>query len=142
LKRIANLVVPFVAAYFNRSLEYVIFPAVFKEVFISPILKKSGLDYADVNSYRPVSNHLVLSKLLERLLVRQLLDYLTSADLLPPFQSGFRSSHSAKTAVPSDIFSAVDHGDFAVLLLLDLSAAFDTADMFCYNACRNRKNRA
>jgi hypothetical protein len=131
LKRIANLVALFVAAFFNRSLEYGIFPAAFNQAFITPILKKPGLDSADVNSYRPITNLSVLSELLERLVVRQLLAYLTSADLPPPFQSGFRSGHSAETAVLhvlSDMLSAVDRGDFAALLLLDLSAAFDTVD--------------
>jgi len=75
--------------------------------------------------------HVHKSKLLERLVVRQLLDYLTSADLLPTLQSGFRSGHSTETAilrVLSDIILAVDHGDVAGLVLLDLSAAFDTVD--------------
>ena len=57
--------------------------------------------------------------------------YLTDTDLLPPLQSGFRPGHSTESAilcVLSDILLAVDRGDFAVLVLLDLSAAFDTVD--------------
>ena len=63
--------------------------------------------------------------------MRQLMDYLTSADLLPTLQSGFRAAHSTETAVLrvlSDILLAVDSGDVAALILLDLSAAFDTVD--------------
>jgi len=63
--------------------------------------------------------------------VRQLMDYLTSPDLLPTLQSGFRAAHSTETAVLcvlSDILLAVDSGDVAALILLDLSAAFDTVD--------------
>jgi len=59
------------------------------------------------------------------------MEYLSSADLIPPLQSGFRHYHSTKTAVLrvlSDIFQAVDNGDLAALVLLDLSAAFDTVD--------------
>ena len=73
----------------------------------------------------------VLSKLLGRLVVRQLMEYLSSADLMPPLQSGYRQGHSTETAVLrvlSDIFQAVDNGDLAALVLLDLSAAFDTVD--------------
>ena len=57
--------------------------------------------------------------------------YLTSADLLPLLQSGFRQGHSTETAVLrvlSDILQAVDRGDSAALILLDLSAAFDMVD--------------
>ena len=49
----------------------------------------------------------------------------------PSLQSGFRPGHSTETAillVLSKIIQAVDSGDFAALVLLDLSAAFDTVD--------------
>jgi len=100
-------------------------------VFITPVINKPGLDAADDNSYRPISNLSVISKLLERLIVQQLIEYLTSANLLPQLQSGFRQGHSTETAVLrvlSDILQAVDRGDVAALVLLDLSAAFDTVD--------------
>jgi len=54
-------------------------PASFKEAYITPLLKKSDMDPAEVKSYRPISNLSVLSKLLERLVARQLLDHLTIA---------------------------------------------------------------
>jgi len=56
---------------------------------------------------------------------------LTSANLLPSLQSGYRPAHSTETAilhVISELLVAVDYGDFATLTLLDLSAAFDTVD--------------
>jgi hypothetical protein len=53
------------------------------------LVTKPGLDATDVGSYRPISNLSVLSKLLERSVLRQLMKYLTSADLLPPLQSDF-----------------------------------------------------
>jgi len=56
------------------------------------------------------------------------MNYLTSSNLLPPLQSGFRPGHSTESAVLhvlSDVLLAVDRGDFAALALLDLSAAFD-----------------
>ena len=54
-----------------------------------------------------------------------------SANLLPSLQSGFRPGHSSETAVLrvlSDLLEAVDDGDVAILVLLDLSTAFDTID--------------
>jgi len=56
-----------------------------------------------------------------------------SVDLLPPLQSGFRQGHFIETAilrVLSDILQAVDRGDLAALVLLDLSAAFDMVDHY------------
>ena len=131
LKQTADLLAPYLVELFNRSLTAGHFPAGYKQAFITPVVKKPGLDAADASSYRPISNLPVLSKLLERLVVRQLMDYLSTADLLPPLQSGFRAGHSTETAVLrvlSDILEAVDRGDVAALILLDLSAAFDTVD--------------
>ena len=82
LKQVADLVAPFIVELFNRSLAAGYFPAAFKEAFVTPIVKKSGLDATDVSSYRPISNLSVLSTLLERLVLRQLMKYLTSATLL------------------------------------------------------------
>ena len=96
-----------------------------------PVLKKPGLDTTEASLYRTISNLPVISKLLERLVTRQLTDFLQSANLLPSLQSGFRPGHSTETAalqVFSDILEAVDSGDVAALVLLDLSAAFDTVD--------------
>jgi len=72
-----------------------------------------------------------LSKLLERLVTSQLLDYLTAEKLLPNLQSAYKAFHSTETAilkVMSDILMALDNGDIHLLTLLDLSAAFDIVD--------------
>ena len=89
------------------------------------------MDINEVSSYRPISNLPVLSKLLECMVARQLTEYLHLHALLPPLQSSFRPGHSTETAalhVMSGIIDAVDRGDVAALVLLDLSAAFDTVD--------------
>ena len=75
--------------------------------------------------------------LLERIMALQLKSYLQSFDLLPSLKSSFRPGHSTETAVlrvMSDLLEAMDSGDVAALVLfIDLSAAFDTVDhgIFC-----------
>ena len=99
LKQTVDLLAPFVTELFNRSLAAGHFPGRFKDAFITPIVKKAGFDATEACSSRPMYNLPVLSKLLERLVVRQLMNYLTSFDLLPPLQSGFRPGHSTESAV-------------------------------------------
>ena len=89
------------------------------------------MDTADVKSYRPITNLSVISKVLERLVARQLVTYLTQNSLLPDLQSAYRVHHSTETAllkVIGDILLALDSGNLAMLSLLDLSVAFDTVD--------------
>ena len=62
---------------------------------------------------------------MERLVVRQLMGHLSSFDLLPSLQSGFRTGYSTETVVLrvlSDIPLAADR------VLLDMTAAFDTVN--------------
>ena len=63
-------------------------------------------------------------------MANRLLQYLSMNDLLEPRQSACRAWHGTETAllkVQSDLLMVLDDG-CAVLVLLDLSAAFDTTD--------------
>ena len=69
------------------------------------------MDPTETKSYRPISNLSVLSKLLERVVCKQLMSYLQDNRLLPDVQSAFRAHHSTETAVLkvlSDILLALD----------------------------------
>jgi Reverse transcriptase (RNA-dependent DNA polymerase) len=97
-----------------------------------PILKKSDLDHLDTKSYRPIFNLSIVSKLLERLVSRQLVAYHTDNGIFPDLQSAYRANHSTEIAVVkvlSDILTALNSGNLAVLMLLDLSAAFAFASV-------------
>jgi len=123
---------PFLVELFNRSVTLIgVVSTALKLAYITPLLKKVDLDPADARSYRPISNLSVWSKLFERIVARQLIDYLKSSKLLPRLQSAYRAQHSTETAVLrvlADILGAVDRVDLAMLTLLDLSAAFGTVD--------------
>ena len=132
LKLVADLVALFLTELFNHLLSTATVLKVLKSALITPLLKKPDLDSADPRSYRPISNLSVVSKLHQRIVFRQLYNYLSTADLLPRLQSAYRTHHSTETAVLkevlTDILYAVDDGDLSVLALLNLSAAFDTVD--------------
>jgi len=73
----------------------------------------------------------IISKLFERLVAKQPVKFLMDSNLLPDLQSAYQANHSMETAVlevVSDILAALDLGDLAALVLIDLSAAFDTVD--------------
>ena len=57
--------------------------------------------------------------------------YLETNKLIPPLQSAHRKHHSTETAllrVLDGILTSLDHREDVVLVMLDLSAAFDTLD--------------
>jgi len=86
LKKSVNVLAPFLCWLFCRSLERGVVPSSMKSAYITPILKKADLDSSDPKSYRPISNLSVLSKLLERLVSKQLA-LLSLLDLSAAFDS-------------------------------------------------------
>ena len=73
-----------------------------------------------------------MSKLLERIVAKQLLEHITENDLDVKYQSAYKAFHSTETAllrVQNDILQSMDRNEVAILIMLDLSAAFDTVDI-------------
>ena len=84
-----------------------------------------------MKNYRPVSNLTFVSKILEKVVASRLDNHLQKNNLMDDVQSAYRQHHSTETAllkVQTDIMTSLDQGSVAALLMLDLSAAFDTID--------------
>ena len=106
-------------------------PTELKQAVIRPLLKKPSLDYQEFKNFRPISNLTFLSKVIEKVVALQLVDYIDNNGLCEVFQSAYRAYHSTETAllrVYNDIAVSIDNQKSFVLVLLDLSAAFDTVD--------------
>lgn len=102
-----------------------------KESVVTPLLKKAGADPEELANYRPITGIKYLGKLIERAALPQLNHHMISNKLHIPNQSGYKSDHSCETLlvrVINDILLNLDVSKCTVLLLLDLSAAFDTVD--------------
>lgn len=130
-KKCANELAPFLTRLVNMSLETGQVPQEFKRALVKPLLKEASVDSSDLKNFRPVSNLSFASKLLERVVCTQLNNFIKQNNLHNKFQSAYKSNHSTETAllrVQNDLCQAVDHSGAALLVLLDLSAAFDTLD--------------
>ena len=112
----------------NLSIEHNNFPISEKKSIIKPIVK-GNLDTQMLSSYRPVSNLSFLSKIIENVILDQLVSHLERVQAIPDNQSAYRRLYSTETALCSVInglITTLDNGKCAIMILLDLSAAFDT----------------
>jgi hypothetical protein len=131
LLELLDLLLPVIHKIINSSLASGTVPTEFKKAIVKPLLKKASLDPDEFGNYRPVSNLPFISKILERAVADQLTLHLTRNGLQEKFQSAYRAGHSCETAllrIINDLLLMLDKGNTAVLVLLDLSAAFDTID--------------
>ena len=107
-------------------------PTTQKHASVRTRTEKTTLDPDDLNSYRPISNLSFLSKTVERVVAARFDEHVETHNLLPSRQSAYRAHHSTETAVidvHNRIVRNVDRGGHvSVLILLDLSSAFDTVD--------------
>ena len=94
-------------------------------------MKKSDADFEQFKNFRPISNLKVVSTLVEKAVAIQLTDHVISQLLDETFQSAYKNFHSTEKAlvrVQNDMLCAIDNNESVILILLDLSATFDTVD--------------
>ena len=97
-----------------------------KHAIVTPLLKKSDLDPEILSNYRSISNLSFISNLLEKCVASQIRQYRDANDLFDVFQSAYRPAHLVR--IQDDIPHSLDNRNTVILVLLDLSAAFDTVD--------------
>ena len=111
----------------NNSFVTNTFARAWKTAEVTPILKCGNPN--DPNNYRPISLLPIVSKIAERLVHGQLMEYLIRNNKLAVHQSGNRKLHSTETAllyVTDQLLQAMDSKKVSIMVFLDMSKAFDS----------------
>ena len=117
------------------------FPNCWKCPIVTPLLKKSGLEAIHKN-YRPVSNLAFISKIIEKAGLHQYIEYLESNNQLSSQNSAYKPAFSTETLlvkIHSDIMNSMDKQEVTMLILIDLSAAFDTVRLDILTEILNKR---
>ena len=126
LKAIKNELVMPLCMIFNESLSQGIFPTCMKVAEVVPLFKHK--DRREKSNYRPISLIMTLSKLLEKLVYKQVYMFLNATNQLYCSQYGFRTGYSCNQAVcelVGEIAKNTEKNWTTVCVFLDLSKAFD-----------------
>ena len=129
LKLLINRISGVLTHIINISFEHGVFPDRWKLAIIKPIPKI--LCPLTASDFRPISLLPALSKIIEKLVSKQWVFYLTKHCLLDPNQSAYRANHSTHTAllkITDDIFESLEDSEISILIFLDFSKAFDTVN--------------
>ena len=114
----------------NLSLSHGVFAKSWKTSIVKPLLKKVRLDLI-FKSYRPISNLKFLAKLVQKCMLLQFNEHCSLNSLLPLYQSAYRKFFSCETSLwklADNLLSEMENQRVSALVVMDLSAAFDTVD--------------
>ena len=113
----------------NTSILYKKFPTRWKNALVKPLPKINNP--ACVSDYRPISLLPAFSKVIEKLMAKQMIEYLKDTHYFDNLQSAYKPLHSTVTAllnVTDDIYECLENSELVFLVLLDYSKAFDCAN--------------
>ena len=127
LKDGKDLIAPALTKIVNLGYEINKFPDELKVASVKPVHKKDSLN--EPANYRPISILSVLSKVLERAAVDQLVKFFEINNILSPYQHAYKRGHSTVTCLAeltNEIYNNLDKGKIVGLASMDLSKAFDS----------------
>lgn len=129
LKLICPNISPHLTHVFNLCLLSGTFPNQFKDALVVPIHKNGNP--LSPNNYRPISLLPSLSKVLEKLVYGQVIEFLTENNIIFDHQFGFRKNHSTFMPIAllyEEITSALACKKICASIYLDFRKAFDTVN--------------
>jgi hypothetical protein len=126
LKAAANPVSFCLERIFQASLSTGTVPQDWKQANITPVFKKG--ERFKASNYRPVSLTCICSKLLEHIVVSNMMDHFDENSILADCQHGFRSERSCETQLLSltqELHQSLEDKEQVDMVVLDFSKAFD-----------------
>ena len=126
----SKILVPVWTNIINQSIEKGIVFKCWKEAIVHPVQKNDSLG-TNLTNYRPISNLNFFSKLIEKIILNQLMNHFRTSNLLPNYQSAYRAHHSTETVILNlcnNILQNIEKNINTAMVALDLSAAFDTVN--------------
>ena len=103
-----------------------LFPSDWKTAHVAPVYKKGSKNNPD--NFRPISLTCICCKLLEHIVVSNIMSHADKYNILYPFQHGFRKFRSCETQLIEfidDVTRNLDDGKQTDVLIMDFSKAFD-----------------
>ena len=129
LKLARPVIVDSLTFIMNLSLSTGVFPNDWKIAKVVPLYK--GGDLKSTNNYRPISILSCVSKIIEKVVHKQLYSFLSEYNLINQHQSGFRPFHSTETSLTDMIdtwLNNMNSGKMTGVAFVDLRKAFDTVN--------------
>ena len=114
----------------NDSLSTAHFPSLYKSIKVIPLFKAGCRK--SMNNYRPISLLMTTSKIIEKIVNKQILEYFNSNNLFSKYQFGFRNKHSTQDAnnlLLENIYKHINSKSNVIILYIDLKKAYDTIDI-------------
>ena len=130
VKKHIGVLAPIICDITNSSFDTGTFSDDLKEALVHPLNKHHSLEL-ELKNFRPVSNLPYLGKIIEKLACKQIVKYTNSTGQMEKCQSAYWENFSTETAllkVKTDILEAIDKKEVMCLIMLDLSAAFNTVN--------------
>ena len=147
IKLAANSLLKPINFLINLSIRKQEFATHWKIGRLIPLFKGKRLAKTDPYNYRPISLLPVTSKLLERAVQNQLLEFMIQSKQLNRNQNAYLRNHSTTTTLlqlTEQLYTATDEKLISVMMTIDESCAFDSVDhdlllqkMLLYNFSEN-----
>lgn len=129
IKTVKKEISPIIAKFVNMCVSEGVYPSILKKSIIRPIFKHGN--HLDYSNYRPIAILSVINKIVEKIIVNQMSNFLEKHNIISDAQHGFRRGRSTSTALAQFtdyVNNRLNEGKFVAAIFIDYKKAFDTLE--------------